>query len=503
MIRKLLSNKAIVLSLIMILFCTFLLSSCGEKYGKTTAYLNASKSSGCFGGSSIRKTEWIKDYLEKDVIMTDSEDYKLNGTNITNPDGSTTHKNGIKDNYLRLIAEYANFKAIAESDDEKKIAENYKVNKIVNLNVKYESYVSNITEAVFESIEPVKASLDGNVGCLDTKMAKKVNDYASSASQTNDAYLLASLYVIEVDKILTELEPIKFKARTVGEFFSNFWTNIFIFPLGWLLYAISSLLGGYYIVGLFIVTLLVRTMGWPIYAKTNDMSVKMAALTPQLEEIKQRYAGKNDPESQRRMQMEQAQLYKKNKVGLGGCLAPFLQFPIFMAIYRAISRIPYTKAIEGSAVYNLDWANKINSNFLGINLFEDRNLGTNSQLIGILILIVLVVGTQVASQLLSQYKQKKMQETAQEDIPAYRRQAYKQTQGNGANQMKFMLWFMTFMMGMFVWQSKAGLGVYWLIGNLYSMGQMAINNKRNANRLVKEQNAKKNTVYTINTNKKK
>lgn len=56
----------------------------------------------------------------------------------------------------------------------------------------------------------------------------------------------------------------------------------------------------------------------------------------------------------------------------------------------------------------------------GINLLEDRTAGTG-QLIGIIILMIIVVGTQFLSQWLSQRRQKRNQDKAQEDIPEYRR----------------------------------------------------------------------------------
>ena len=121
-------------------------------------------------------------------------------------------------------------------------------------------------------------------------------------------------------------------------------------------------------------------------------------------------------------------------------------------------------------------------------------------MIGIIVLLVLVVGTQILSQVLTQLKQKKTQQKSQENIPEYRRQAYNQTKNATQSQMKIMLWVMILMMGMFVWQSKAGLGVYWLIGNIYSMGQMFINNKNSAKKLEKLQN--KQGIYTLNNSKK-
>ena len=232
------------------------------------------------------------------------------------------------------------------------------------------------------------------------------------------------------------------------------------------------------------------------------MTLKMNALQPELQKIQEKYAGRNDADSQRMMQMEQAQLYKKHKIGIGGCLAPFLQFPIFMAVYNAISRLPYTKAIAGSSVYTFNWANELNGTLFGVNLFEDRNGGGTNQLIGVIVLVLLVVGTQVLSQFLTQYRQKKAQEKRQEDIPAYRRQSYNQTQNQTASTMKFMLWFMIFMMGSFVWTSKAGLGVYWFIGNIYSVVQMFVNNYISTHKKDKDKNKTKKNVFTIHPEKK-
>ena len=55
---------------------------------------------------------------------------------------------------------------------------------------------------------------------------------------------------------------------------------------------ISEITGGYYFVGLIIVTLIVRTAGWPIYAKSNAMTVKMQQAQPELEKVKEKYQGK-------------------------------------------------------------------------------------------------------------------------------------------------------------------------------------------------------------------
>ena len=58
-----------------------------------------------------------------------------------------------------------------------------------------------------------------------------------------------------------------------------------------------------------------------------------------------------------------------------------------------------------------------------------------------------------------------------------------QNQTNGS--MKFMMYFMIVMMGIFVFQSAAGLGIYWLIGNFYSLAQMYFNYKNSDKKLAR------------------
>lgn len=529
--KKINFSRLTVLSVLIIMICLLTLTSCGSKYGQKTAYLeySSNNSSGCSGGTQIdSKADWMKKYIEEgvessvnsyleyiknesyyDQAVTEKESIKVNGIlngaecKYIDADGKEVSVRTYLGNLESLINNYVGSKhkkAIANTDDDVKIAEHFQVCLIENDIELFKTYIANISKADAASIDKVKTALNGTAGCFDTSSEKEAINALNEIEKVDDAYLLGALFLIKIDDRLLEAEPVSFKARTVGEFFGNFWNNIFIFPVAWVLYQISSLCGGYYILGLLITTLLVRTLGWPIYAKSNNMSQKMADLQPELQKIQEKYAGRTDADSQRMMQMEQAQLYKKNKIGIGGCLAPFLQFPIFMAVYNAISRLPYTKFIEGSR-YTLNWANELNGTLFGINLFEDRNGGGTNQLIGVIILVLLVVGTQILSQFLSQRRQKLAQEKRQEDIPAYRRQAYNQTQNQSANTMKFMLWFMIFMMGSFVWTSKAGLGVYWFIGNIYSVVQMFVNNYFNDKKADNKKD--KGATYTIYPNKTK
>lgn len=339
--------------------------------------------------------------------------------------------------------------------------------------VKAASYVKGCTSASNQEANNLINSIEAY---LDIENVEDLN--------LNDVVCAFTLRIKERVTELDAARPLKFYGGS--EFWSHFFDNLFVFPIAWLIIAISNLLGGYYVFGLIIVTILIRTIAWPIYAKTNDMTLKQQLMQPELNAIQEKYANKQDERSKQMQQMEMAQVMKKYNFGIGGCLMPFLQFPIFIAIYRAVSRIPYTIAYENTQ-FSLNWANDVNPNLFGINLFQDRTGGT-SQMIGVIILMIIVVGTQFLSQWLSERRQKKNQDEAQADIPEYRRKAYNQQKNSSQSQMKIMLYMMMLMMGLFVFTSKAGLGFYWCIGNVYSMVQGVINHKNSAKRMEQMKN---------------
>ena len=425
----------------------------------------------------------LKKEIEKDLIATEYKN-RINEYYVKLTDTEKENYLGkVKAKATEIVVNYPLYGAISGEKKENKIKSNYKV-VLIEEDIKvFNGYISAASTADFEELYKLEDAFEASTSlltsCIGSKTTKIRSDYVSNVENETDVYRLIAIFTFKVEERMAEQAPLKF--YTGSEFWSHLFNNLLVFPVGWLLFAISKLFGGYYIIGLLLTTLIVRTIGWPIYAKTNDMSLKMKAIEPELAKIQKKYEGKTDPDSQRMMQMEQARLYKENKVFGAGCLMPFLQFPIFMAVYRAIQQLPYTKPY-GS--FTLDWALQLDSTVFGIDLFADKSLGT-LQLIGILVLVILVVGTQFISQKLSEKRQKEAQEAKESDIPEYRRQSYKQEQQGTQNQMQMMIYMMMFMMGLFVWQSKAGLGVYWLIGNLYSMLQTYINNKMSVKKLEK------------------
>ena len=244
----------------------------------------------------------------------------------------------------------------------------------------------------------------------------------------------------------------------------GFW-DIFVYPMAGIMWLVGQTIGAHnYALTIIFSTLIVRTIAWPIYAKSNDQQLKMKLMQPELNKLEEKYANKTDQESQQRKSMEQMQLYKKYGVGIGGCIMPFIQMPIFLGFYYALRKLP-ASMVEGH------WLNIFKTTSLfGVDMTMEMSneAATQTQKVGIIVLAVLVGVTQVVSIIISEVRQKKMSEEQQSDIPEYRRPQQNQQAKSSAMMMKIMMYFFAVMMVVFVIQSPAGLGLYWVIGNIYS-----------------------------------
>jgi len=313
-----------------------------------------------------------------------------------------------------------------------------------------------------------------------TVASTKDIDTKKEVVDSTNIYQVMSNYYIKINTLKSQQGPIRVYSFKEDGFLSALFNNVLVFPIGWLLHAISKLLGGYYFLGIIVITLLIRTIMVPVYNSTNDMTLKQQLMQPDMQKLEAKYANRNDPDSQRAKQMEQAQLYRKYKMGLGGCLPMLFQLPVFIAVYNAVSRMIYT---NGTVLNSPDWVSDIKTKAFGVDLFLTRGAVNTWQFWGIMIILVLVVGTQIFQQIMTKKIQKMTYAKSQEDIPAYKRKAYQQDQTGGS--MKFMMYFMIAMMGFFVFQSAGALGFYWLIGNIYSLVQMFVNYKLSPRKLAK------------------
>jgi len=81
-----------------------------------------------------------------------------------------------------------------------------------------------------------------------------------------------------------------------------------------------------------IVTIVVRSMMWPLYARSNRTMKRMSKLKPEMDRLKEKY-----PDDPAKMQQEVMQLYRTYGINpVGGCLPMLVQLPIFFGFYRML-----------------------------------------------------------------------------------------------------------------------------------------------------------------------
>lgn len=204
--------------------------------------------------------------------------------------------------------------------------------------------------------------------------------------------------------------------------------------------AISNLLGhvlriifefvNNYGLSIVIFTLFVRLLLVPLMVKQIKSQKAMQDIQPKLKEIQEKY--KNKPEKQ---QEEIMKLYKEAKINpLAGCLPLLIQMPILIALFRVLQD-PVKYGVFTSTAEFL----KADTGFLWIkSISATKNID----------LALLSGGTA--------YFMQKMMTTGDE-----------QTE----NMMKSMTYVMA---GMSLWWGytfQAGLAIYWITSNLFSIAQ--------------------------------
>ncbi|EHQ92374.1 YidC/Oxa1 family membrane protein insertase [Desulfosporosinus youngiae] len=105
-----------------------------------------------------------------------------------------------------------------------------------------------------------------------------------------------------------------------------------------ILYNLSSSVGlPYYGVAIILLTMLIKTLIFPLTYKQMASMRKTVDLQPKIKALQEKY--KNNKEKANAAVME---LYKEHNVNpLGGCLPILVQLPIFWALYSALLNFPY------------------------------------------------------------------------------------------------------------------------------------------------------------------
>jgi len=190
-----------------------------------------------------------------------------------------------------------------------------------------------------------------------------------------------------------------------------------------------------YGIAIMLLTVIIRTLFWPVTHKGTESMRRMQDIQPLMTELREKY--KDNPQKQ---QQEMLALYKEHKVNpLGGCLPMVIQIPVFFALFVVLR-----SAIE------LRFAE-----FLWIrDLSEPENLFQNVLPIGLNILPLVMSATMV-------WQQKLTPTTAD------------------PRQAK-MMQFMPIMMLFIFYGFAAGLVLYWTTSQVLMIVQQVVYKKRRA-----------------------
>jgi YidC/Oxa1 family membrane protein insertase len=168
-----------------------------------------------------------------------------------------------------------------------------------------------------DRIDPAPFPVQGNFYRVGAKFT--LPELAPAASATISARLLVAP---QDQRMLEQLAPGLDLVVDYG------WLTVIAKPIYWLMSFLHRIVGnwGWAIV---LLTLIIKTIFFPLQAASYKSMARMKAVTPRLTALRERYG--ND-----RVKMNEAmmQLYREEKINpLGGCLPIVVQIPVFIALY--------------------------------------------------------------------------------------------------------------------------------------------------------------------------
>jgi len=168
------------------------------------------------------------------------------------------------------------------------------------------------------------ASVDGDTLLVDVEFGSETLAPGGSMSRAFNLFLGPKIddEFLKVGEPLTEVVDYSIMGLPLG-FIAR--------PMIWLMNVFYGLFGSWGL-AILLLTVVVKSILFPVTYKSVVSMRKMQLLKPELDKIKERFP--NDREKQ---QMEQIRIFKEKGVNpLGGCLPMLMQMPVWFALYRAL-----------------------------------------------------------------------------------------------------------------------------------------------------------------------
>lgn len=202
---------------------------------------------------------------------------------------------------------------------------------------------------------------------------------------------------------------------------------------------------GNYAIAIVVLTLLIKSLLWPLQNKATVSMKRMQALQPKMNELREKY--KDDPT---RMNTELMRLYKEHNINpMSGCLPMLVQIPIFFGFYNMLG-----KAVELR-----------NSKFLWVHDLSQPD--TVAHLFGFPVNVLPLCMA----------------------VTMFWQMAIQPKSGDPVQQRVFM--FMPLIFIFFCYNFASALALYWTVQNLFSIVQLYATRNRADNSLQIVQPAKK------------
>ena len=214
-------------------------------------------------------------------------------------------------------------------------------------------------------------------------------------------------------------------------------------------------------VSIFAFTAAVRACLIPFSISQNRSSEYMKALKPYQKKIKEKY---KDKDMQNRAISKLYDDAKQNP--LAGCITSFAQIPIFLGLYRSVTRLAAEGRLDEPFLWipSLQGPVSAENNYRGMQWLTENwvdntpSMGWEGTLPFLVMPVVLVLMQSVTMRVL----QPPPDESATEE----EREQLESTQG--------ILKFLPLMIGFFSLQVPAGLTIYWFTSNLFTVSQSLI-----------------------------
>lgn len=239
---------------------------------------------------------------------------------------------------------------------------------------------------------------------------------------------------------------------------------LFVYPGAWLVLNLSWALHNWWggmntLLAIFLLLLIIRALSIMVTLRSTLQNEKMTEVQGKISEINAKYKDMKDMASRQKKQQETMDLYRKYKIKPFAAFEQmFITLPIFLIIYRVVTIVRPLKATSLFTIWNF-----------GLTPLSQVFSSQFTQGGWVyLFFLIIVIPSQFLSMIMPQIWAKKRNRNAQ---------AMSSKGGKQQRKMKIFQYVFAGVMGLIVAFSAVGVGVYWFLNSLFSLGQSYLMHK--------------------------